>query len=100
MYNDMHIRSLRQAIEQIKKAEAVFEKYCTDWCNECPLKDMCDWDGHILYVAPELTDSVLEEYVEYFKAWEDKRERDNYRATGIDPAWYDHNEDRSETWED
>jgi hypothetical protein len=61
---------------------------------------MCDWDGHIEYDAEELTDFALEDYVEYYKAWEDKRERDNFRATGIDPAWYDHNEDRSETWED
>jgi hypothetical protein len=101
MYNDMHIRSLRQAIEQVKKAESVFKEYCTDVCRKCPVSGMCDWEGHIEYDAPELTDAVLEEYVEYFKAWENNNERQNfYETTGEDPAWYDHNEDRSETWQD
>lgn len=98
MYNSLHIRSLRQAIEQIKKAEAVFDEYCTDFCTNCPLNCVCDWDKddrHIEY--DKVTDNMLGRYVDYYHSWENMVDRMNFKnATGIDPEWYDHNEDRSE----
>ena len=58
---------------------------------------MCDWDKHIEYDNEGLTDEVLGAYVDYYHSWENTVNRMEFKeATGIDPRWYDFNEDRSE----
>ena len=88
MYNSLHVRSLRQAIEQIKKAEAVFDEYCTDLCRNCPLNGVCDWDKDDRHIEYDLVDdTMLEAFVDFYKEHEDGRTDD-------------FEDERSETWED
>ena len=97
MYNTGHIQALMQAIEEMKKANAVFKEYCTEHCQICPLKDVCDWDGYIEYNDPRLTEEALDRFVDLHEEITYRQERRDFKtATGIDPAWYDFNEDRSE----
>lgn len=96
MYNNGHIRALRQAIEALKKQNAVLLEYCTKECHICPLKDMCDWDGYIEYADAKLTDEVLDAYVDLYEQITHERERRTFKeVTGINAEWYDHNEDRT-----
>lgn len=77
MYNNMHIRSLRQAVGQINKGMAVFKEYCTERCNECPLTNLCDWE-HLIYTDDaRLTDEKLEEFVEFHKEDEDSARKED-----------------------
>lgn len=67
MYNSVHIRHLREAIEAMKKHNEVLEGYCTTHCHICPLRDMCNWDGIIDYGDPKITNEVLDRYVDLWK---------------------------------
>lgn len=101
MYNDLQVKALREAIDTLKKSNGVLKEYCTNECEKCPLEDMCDWEGNVDFNDERLTDSKLDDYVEYYEGETYKAERRRFKeVTGIDPAWYDFNEDRSETWID
>lgn len=91
-----HIEALQTAIAEMKKHNAVLLEYCTNECHICPLKDMCDWDGNIEFGNAKITEEVLDAYVDlYDKVTEEKDRHNFYEVTGIDPAWYDFNEDRT-----
>lgn len=95
--NEMHIRALQEAIENIKKADAAIQEYCTDNCEHCPLSDMCDWEGHIDAYDSRITEGVLDSLVDFHEAHEAAQERKTFKeVTGIDPAWYCFNEDRTQ----
>jgi hypothetical protein len=99
--NELHIKALEDAVKAVKKGTETFLEYCTDVCRGCPLNGMCDWDGGIDILDEDITHDTLQAYVEYHRKIEDESERNSfYETTGIDPAWYDHNEDRSEPWQD
>jgi hypothetical protein len=99
--NELHIKSLEEAIGNVREATETFMEYCTDRCKKCPISKACDWQGNIDFLDSDLTHDVLNDYVDYFRKVEDEEERKNfYETTGVDPSWYDYNEDRSETWED
>lgn len=98
MYNGGHIDALRKALELIKKGKAVFKEYCTEDCENCPLykANVCGYDMEIDTEA-NITYGLLDDFVDYHEKVEDKRERQNfYAVTGVDPAWYDFNNDRTE----
>lgn len=66
MYNSLHIESLKTALEQIKQGIAVFEEYCTEDCEHCPLykADACGY--HMEFVPTEkLNDAVLSNFVDF-----------------------------------
>lgn len=91
------IDELRSAITIAQEQAKVFKKYCTNECHICPLSNSCDWDNTIDLTDPSLTDEKLKAFVDLYEDITGRRERDNFKtATGIDPAWYDFNEDRSE----
>ena len=101
MYNTGHIEYLMQAVKQARKARAAFLEYCAaeygKYCEDCPLEDMCDWDGHIDMCDERITAELLDAYVEYYNAKENEADRKTlYEATGIDAGWYDFNDDRRE----
>lgn len=98
---ELHVKALEDAVGAVKNATDTFMEYCTDVCRGCPIRNACDWDGNIDFLDEDLTHDTLEKYVEYFKEIEEKQERSTfYETTGVDPAWYDFNEDRSEPWND
>lgn len=97
MYNEMHIKALQEAIEAMKKAGEVFKEYCTNECENCPLSEFCDWQGAIAYTDDDLTEEVLDQFVEFHDAWETAKDQQTFKeVTGIDPAWYCFNEDRTQ----
>ena len=66
MYNEGHVKALREAVEQMKKAVEVFEEYCTEDCEHCPLykANAC---GYYLELVPtaEISDAVLSNFVDF-----------------------------------
>lgn len=99
MYNTLEVEALKQALEQIRQGVAVFEEYCTEDCEHCPLykENICGYHMEIDHTA-EITDRLLNAYVDYHDGKAYIIERCDFeRATGIDPAWYDFNEDRTKS---
>lgn len=79
MYNSMHIELLKKAIEQMKQGLKVFEEYCTEDCEHCPLfkANVC---GYYLELDPTATidDGLLDSFVDFHEGkgerngiWED-----------------------------
>lgn len=99
MYNTGEIEELREALELIKKGKEIIAKYCTEDCENCPLyeAEVCGYEVDMPIDADaNITYGVLDEFVEYHSKVEAKADRQTFReATGIDPAWYDFNEDRT-----
>lgn len=90
--------ALREAIKTMQTQNEVIKEYCTNECEDCPLKDMCDWEGNIEFLNEGITDELLEQYVDFHDEWEYRNERKTFKeVTGIDPAWYDFNDDRTES---
>lgn len=95
MYNSLHVEALRKALDQMKAGRAVFEEYCTEECGNCPLKKVCGYMVE-LDLEAEITDAMLDNFVDYHEEAQNREDRQNFKdATGIDPAWYDFNEDRT-----
>ena len=95
--NALCIKAIKEAISTMQKANEVIKEYCTNECEICPLKDMCDWEGNIDFLDSRINDSVLDKYIDLHTEWEYRNERKTFKeATGIDPAWYDFNNDRTE----
>lgn len=66
MYNSMQVEALKQAMAKIKEGLAVFEEYCTEDCEHCPLyrKGVCGY--HMEFVPDEtVTDAVLSNFVDF-----------------------------------
>lgn len=59
-----YIEHLKQALEQIRQGIAVFEEYCTEDCEHCPLykADTC---GYHMELVPndKVTDTVLDDFI-------------------------------------
>lgn len=59
-----YIEHLQQALEQIRQGIAVFEEYCTEDCEHCPLckADAC---GYRMELVPndKVTDTVLDDFI-------------------------------------
>lgn len=92
------VEGLQGAIKTMQEQNDYIKSFCTNECEECPLKDMCDWEGNIEFLNEGITDSVLEKFVEYQEKVEYENERKTFKeVTGIDPAWYDFNNDRTES---
>lgn len=66
MYNSLHVEALKKAMTKIKEGLAVFEEYCTEDCEHCPLykKGVC---GYYLEFVPDdtVTDAVLSNFVDF-----------------------------------
>lgn len=75
MYNSLHIEALKKAIEQMKKGLAVFEEYCTEDCEHCPLykANVC---GYFLELDPtaKITDGLLSNFVDFHELGRYKEE--------------------------
>ena len=66
MYNSLHIEALKKALEQIKQGIAVFEEYCTEDCEHCPLykANVCGYYMELV-PTPNITDAVLSNFVDF-----------------------------------
>lgn len=69
MYNSLDVEALKKAIEQMKNALDVFEEYCTEDCEHCPLykANVC---GYHLEIDPtaNITDGLLSNFVDFHEA--------------------------------
>lgn len=64
MYNELHVEALKQAMNKIKEGLAVFEEYCTEDCEHCPLTNVCGY--HMEFVPDDtVTDAVLSNFVDF-----------------------------------
>ena len=96
MYNTPHIKAIQTAFAEMQKIQAEIADYCTDDCERCPLNDHCDWEGHIAFWEG-ITESEIDAFVEKHNRAEEIEQRRTFReATGVDPAWYDFNDDRTD----
>lgn len=66
MYNSMHVESLKKAIEKIKEGTAIFEEYCTEDCENCPLykADICGYYME-LDITKDISDGLLSNFVDF-----------------------------------
>lgn len=66
MYNSLAIEALKKAQEQMKKGLAVFEEYCTEDCEHCPLykANAC---GYYMELDPtaKLSDGLLSNFIDF-----------------------------------
>ena len=66
MYNELHVEALKQAMAKIKEGLAVFEEYCTEDCEHCPLykANVC---GFYLEIDPtaKISDGLLSNFVDF-----------------------------------
>ena len=66
MYNGSHVEALKQAVEKMKEGLAVFEEYCTEDCEHCPLykANVCGWFLEIDPTA-KISDGLLSNFVDF-----------------------------------
>ena len=98
MHSNLEIEALKKALELMKQGLAVFEEYCTEDCEHCPLykTNVC---GYKLELDPtaDIDDRTLGSFIDFHDGKAYVIERCDFeRATGIDAGWYDFNEDRTE----
>lgn len=97
MSNNLDIKAIKEALDQIRKHSEAIQEYCTKECEECPCSKMCDWEGNLDYTDSRITDEVLDRFVEWHDKWQTAQDRKTFKeVTGIDPGWYDFHEDRTE----
>ncbi len=95
----------RRAEEMIEHVQAIrthmqaITEYCTEECKACPLRGFCDWYGGMDY-ADEGMVSIerMADYLNYYDKVTERNELKQFEdATGVDPYWYNFNDDRSDT---
>lgn len=67
MYNSQQVKCLKEAMAKIKEGLAVFEEFCTDDCEHCPLfkKSVCGY--HMEFVPDDsVTDALLSNFVDFY----------------------------------
>lgn len=97
--NTAEAEKLLAHIEAIKKHASFILDYCTNECENCPIRGFCDWDGNLDF-SDEGMQSMerLVDYLEYHDKVQEKREREEADAeydaweaanrwAGIDPSW-------------
>ena len=66
MYNGNQIEALKKALKQMKEGLKVFEEYCTEDCEHCPLykANVC---GFYLELDPtaKISDGLLDRFVDF-----------------------------------
>jgi hypothetical protein len=97
MYNELHIKAIKTALDQIRKHSEAIQEYCTGECEKCPASVVCDWAGNLDYTEGRITDDLLDRFVEFHDEWQTAQDRKTFKeVTGIDPGWYDFHEDHTE----
>lgn len=63
-----HVEAMRSHAEAIRA-------YCTDWCEKCPLKKICNWDGDIEYMNPEAVNvERIADYINFADKFDARKE--------------------------
>lgn len=65
MSNELHIKSLKDAMAKINEGMEVFKEYCTEDCEHCPLFKINVCGYYMEFVPTDaVTDSVLNNFVD------------------------------------
>ena len=66
MYNSLHVEALKKALQKMKEGLAVFEEYCTEDCEGCPLykANICGYYLELDCTA-DISDGTLSNFVDF-----------------------------------